>query len=221
MRAISRQGHDFFVCELPSTLDWDFWGLFENESWEKESFQYLDEVLSPGDLLFDVGAWVGPFTLWEASRGVRVVAFEPDSVAYKALMDSVQKSGLSNLVTAHKTALSDKTGETVLRIYEEGDSKSSLTKNFPIRKTIQCDTLENMIAVHGMPKAIKMDIEGGESLVLPRAGKLLRENNVTLLLSLHWGYYAEGTKDSLYAELEHWNMLDISDQDVYLCTAKP
>ena len=38
-----------------------------------------------GDIVIDVGAGIGEFTLWCADAGARVIAFEPDPLAFACL----------------------------------------------------------------------------------------------------------------------------------------
>ncbi len=38
-----------------------------------------------GDIVVDIGAGIGEFTLWCAEAGARVVAFEPDPLAFACL----------------------------------------------------------------------------------------------------------------------------------------
>jgi FkbM family methyltransferase len=46
-----------------------------------------------GDVVIDIGAGIGEFTLWCAERGARVVAFEPDPLAYACLDRNTRMHG--------------------------------------------------------------------------------------------------------------------------------
>ena len=45
---------------------------------EREFLERILRLLSPGDVLYDIGACVGMLSLHAAAMGVHVIAFEPD-----------------------------------------------------------------------------------------------------------------------------------------------
>src|SRR4029079_10392991 len=64
-------------------------------------------VLRPGDLLLDVGANLGSYTvLAGAGVGCRVVALEPSSDTYKRLVANVRSNRIADRVTALRIAAS-------------------------------------------------------------------------------------------------------------------
>lgn len=72
-----------------------------------------------GEVLADVGANVGMYSIWAArSRGVRVVAFEPESQNYALLNRNIVLNGLGGQVTAFCLALSDAAGLSQLHLSE-------------------------------------------------------------------------------------------------------
>ena len=65
----------------------------------------------PGDVLLDVGANVGMYSIWAAAtRGTRVFAFEPESQNYALLNKNIYFNQLVADVTAYGIALSDEIG---------------------------------------------------------------------------------------------------------------
>ena len=78
--------------------------------------------VAPGDVFFDLGAYVGPFTLL-AARLVgpegRVVAFEPDPRARAVLERNLAANGVAN-VTVVPCAVGDRHGK--VRFVAGGDS---------------------------------------------------------------------------------------------------
>ena len=64
------------------------------------------------DVLIDVGANVGMYTLWAAVKfGVQVFAFEPESQNYALLCKNIVFNGMQDLVTAYCLAISDDGGD--------------------------------------------------------------------------------------------------------------
>src|SRR5262245_39234556 len=63
------------------------------------------------EVLVDVGANVGVYTIWAAkTRGVRVFAFEPEAQNYALLNRNIALNGLGPRVTAYCLALSNEAG---------------------------------------------------------------------------------------------------------------
>lgn len=220
---INRQSVVFEVADHQQTSSWGFWKRFADGSWEPETLAAMDEILKPGDLLFDIGAWVGPITIWEAKRGIRVLALEPDPGAFGVLMVNIVMNNLRAMATPLRVAVASQSGP--IKLYsDKGWSGSSITH--AIENALDADgvMLETLISKYGVPDLIKMDIEGGESLVLPSSGHQLRGLGVPLLLSLHPHWYAEGSGDAMAEELSEWNIIPIgrnSASDTILCRPRP
>jgi FkbM family methyltransferase len=144
---------------------------------------FLSKIISR-DVVFDIGASVGLFSIHAASildQG-RVIAFEPDGETLERLKHNVKLNiGLSN-VGYISWAVSNIQSEATL--YTDGASgcAPSLKKqpgrtNAPKGKIrIQTNTLDHAIA-NGelpLPTVLKIDIEGAEILCLKGAQRLLK-----------------------------------------------
>src|SRR6516165_6318678 len=85
------------------------------EDYEPRVFDYLKKRIQPGDVVFDVGAHVGLFTVllarWVGPSG-HVFAFEPTPVTRAALTDHLNLNGVANRVTVCPLAVSDKEGKS-------------------------------------------------------------------------------------------------------------
>ena len=122
----------------------------------------LSRALRPGDVFFDLGAYVGPFTLL-ASRLVgptgRVVAFEPDPGTRALLERNLAANAVTN-VTVVPCAVGDHAG--TVRFVASGDSvgRVGAAGDLEVRQV----TLDGYCAEHGLqPTVMKVDIEGGEA----------------------------------------------------------
>jgi FkbM family methyltransferase len=71
---------------------------------------YLQEgiSISPGDVVIDVGANIGVFTLYAAERGAHVYSYEPVAPTYAVLTQNVESHGLLDKVRTHNVGLSDR-----------------------------------------------------------------------------------------------------------------
>lgn len=226
-RSITLRGRSFVVLDTEGTHpddSWDFWGHFASGQWEHTTISTADRLLQAGDRMFDIGAWVGPLTLWEASRGVKVVAVEPDPQAFVLLQEHVTINGYTDLVTpvfkAVNNGISDK---AILHMQGMGgNAYSSLTRTEfapGVSKGaifVPATTIEELCEEYGYPKVVKIDIEGGESLVFPQAGPFLRQHRIDVLLALHYQWYAPDTQAAMAAELAQWQVHDLFNDMFWL-----
>lgn len=80
---------------------------------EPETIEWLDG-LGADDVLWDIGANIGLFSLYAAAeRTCRVLAFEPSAANYMVLTRNVQINALDDRISAYAVALS---GETCLGV---------------------------------------------------------------------------------------------------------
>ena len=72
---------------------------------------------SENDILVDVGANVGMYSIWAAAtRGVKVFAFEPEAQNYALLNRNIQVNKLQNKITAFCAGLMDRRSLTALHM---------------------------------------------------------------------------------------------------------
>lgn len=133
--------------------------------WENVIIRELTRSLRPGDVFFDLGAFMGPFTLL-ASRIVgpqgRVVAFEPDPFARAVLERNVTANGAINVIVA-PYAVGDRDG--IVRFSASGDSVGHVSASGEVR--VRQVTLDTYCAEQGItPTIMKVDIEGAEAAAL-------------------------------------------------------
>ena len=152
-------------------------------------------VLSPGDIVIDVGAHWGYFTLLAATlcgeRG-RVFAFEPHPRNYELLTKNIRGNGLKNVVAVQK-AVANHTGTAKLfqARSTSGHSLCSIPLEWrsagdPAKEAMAVDTvaLDDYFAqISVEPRLIKMDIEGAEPLALAGMQRLIERNPLLVLIS--------------------------------------
>jgi FkbM family methyltransferase len=93
---------------------------------EAGSLQYLVSVLRPGDIVYDVGAHIGlytiPFAKVVGAQG-QVIAFEPATTNYEHLVHNLKLNDLVN-VRAFAKALGEQTNHAMLYHGEENTELS-------------------------------------------------------------------------------------------------
>lgn len=164
----------------PQQLHDFFWRhLHETGKWESNTRTLIDELLQPGDLFVDIGAWIGPVTLWALERGSRVIAIEPDPVALVELRRRVPSR-----VEIWEGAVAVQSGTASL-IADEGRFGMSGSRLAGVDGVkVRTWTLPEILAGR-RPKLVKIDIEGYEIELLPTIAPYLADLGASLQVALH------------------------------------
>jgi FkbM family methyltransferase len=131
---------------------------------------YRELKLVEGEVVVDVGAHIGSFTL-QAARIVgeegKVIAFEPHPQNFKVLKDNVALNGYSN-VTALQMALSKNQGSARLFLSSGSIAHSILFPRSMKTVQVQKSTLDAVMTTLEVERmdAVKIDAEGSEVDVL-------------------------------------------------------
>jgi FkbM family methyltransferase len=178
-----------------------FWDRVAAGGWEPQTFSVFRRFLDPGSSCIDIGAWVGPLTLYAAHLARRVHAIEPDPVAHAELAANVAANPtLRDRIALHNQCIAPKPGTVDLYaggMYHSeearfGDSMSGIwpTQSCGDQPSQRVDgvPLEDFMANQAITgcSLIKMDIEGGEYSLIPgRWRRLAAHAMPTLLVSFH------------------------------------
>jgi FkbM family methyltransferase len=156
-------------------------GLYEYE--KQELFRSL---VKPGDVVFDVGANVGYYTLLAATLAGpsgTVCSFEPSPRNAAILRQHVSFNRLVN-VEFHEAAVSDKDGEAFFDFGEMPEMGFLSDKGGCRVLTLCLDSLWRR-STGRLPNLIKIDVEGAEMQVLNGAIELISNARPELLVATH------------------------------------
>jgi FkbM family methyltransferase len=168
-------------------------GIFY-EAWETPELAFARAILRPGDIMFDIGANVGIFTL----VGARMVgpigqvhAFEPIPVNFDRLTENVQRNELVNVVL-NQAAAGPVDGVTQLGLEPdmERTSGKQMSGFFTVGSTRRQVTVPlvslDRYAASNLPdraiRFIKIDVEGYEPEVLRGMQSLLDAQKVDVMM---------------------------------------
>jgi FkbM family methyltransferase len=162
----------------------------ERNLWENDTFAVFDTFLDRAHSYIDIGAWVGPTTLYACQLARHCYAVEPDPVAFKMLRDNLALNpGLKDKLSLTNACIGSASGTVKLGSKTQfGDSRSSIEFGDSAGSlTVESLALDDFASKNNITDCnfIKMDIEGGEAEVLPAMKSYLEKNKPVLLLSLH------------------------------------
>lgn len=155
---------------------------------EPDTIEWI-RSFAPEDVLVDIGANVGMYSIWAAkTRGTRVYAFEPESQNFALLNKNIVANGLSGNVTAYCLALSDETGFALLHLSGFTPGASGHTygaeldhhlrpRSAPYAQGCSSTTLDRLVSdgTLPVPTHVKIDVDGLEHKVVAGCRATLRD----------------------------------------------
>lgn len=185
-------GKKLLFATPSSFTRWRVESIFTKEPW---TIEWLNELTSE-DLLLDVGANVGMYTIWAAAiRNCDVIALEPESMNYSILNKNIMQNKLDKLVKAYSIGLSNSNEFCMLNMQDlrAGGSNHSAGEalNFnlePMSINFQqgCVVfkLDDLIEKKNIPipSRIKIDVDGFEHKIIEGAKQTLQNTKVKSLL---------------------------------------
>ncbi|MFC7399648.1 FkbM family methyltransferase [Chelatococcus sp. GCM10030263] len=183
-----------------------FWQKADAGRWEPGTLAVMAAVLGPDTLFLDLGAWIGPTSLFAAACGARVIAVEADPAALTALRRNIAANPtLADRITVLERAVHAQAGTVSFGARRKpGDSMSSTLLAAEASVTWSAETvtpaeLAAMVKPRERP-VIKMDIEGGEYQLLPVLAPLVARPAAMVVVSFHPQIVSEARpQDSLAA----------------------
>lgn len=139
---------------------------------EADLYRVSDIAFGDGDVVIDIGAYVGLFSMFLAKKypGLVVYAFEPLSINYSNLLRGIEANGLRNIRSFRLAVTADGRdldmlysrgfmgGSTALGIQRENISSAHLVER------VSSTTLDQIFEKFGIErcKLLKIDCEGSE-----------------------------------------------------------
>jgi FkbM family methyltransferase len=146
--------------------------------YERAVQRFLQENVSPGDVVYDVGAHVGFFSVCAARLGATVYAFEPLAANAKRLERNAALNSLD--IHAVEAAAWNETGTVDLL---PGDSAKEFRT--VAGAGVPSIALDEFAEREQPPTLMKLDVEGVEANVLRGARGILAEARPTIVCELH------------------------------------
>lgn len=146
---------------------------------EPETLQWIDKWIKPKEILWDIGAHIGCYSIYAGlNRDIKVMAFEPSALNFSLLVEHIALNNMGDNVYPFCLALSDKTSINKLHMsaFETGQACNSIGssrsqfKNFKavFSQAIPAFSVDDFCKVFDqpIPNHIKIDVDGNEEAIL-------------------------------------------------------
>jgi FkbM family methyltransferase len=198
--AMSSHGYDEVIKEIQTARgDIRFYCLDTLPLWraetlltkEPETIEWIDSM-EEGDVLFDIGANVGIYTVYAAiNRKVKVCAFEPLAANYFLINKNIETNGLSDVARAYCLALNDIDIIGSFHVSDTGFGSALSSFNDPVdykgdhyvaqfEQAMLGMSLDSFIEKYqpDFPTHLKIDVDGIEDKIIDGAVKTLADPRI-------------------------------------------
>lgn len=170
------------------------------KSFEYSTLQLFTEIIKPGDVIIDVGANSGLYSILYSklvgNQG-KVHAFEPDKATFSLLTENIKLNNCNNVAT-HNFALSNKESRIEMVAYNPENLKLKDGDSFKYMQEVSGDTAkdtENLmhsckmddfkkLCIEDKIDFLKIDVEGAELLVLQGSVETILKYKPTIIFEL-------------------------------------
>ncbi|HLG14352.1 MAG TPA: FkbM family methyltransferase [Blastocatellia bacterium] len=185
-----RRGITVRLSGFPMRLD----PVFASFGWEQaeaRAYSAFAAAIRPGQVVFDVGAYIGTYTFVALARSApdgHVVAYEPQAAARAYLEKHLEWNRVADRVTVRPVSCAALTGANDFYCIPGVVESRSGFAPLPgfVAQQVVATRLDDEVRLLGVgPAVIKIDVEGAEWDVLKGAERTLLECRPVLFLSLH------------------------------------
>jgi FkbM family methyltransferase len=199
MISVKKNNINFNVVEQKSIdviTDWNFWGE-EYEKWEPETFKILDLFLSKEKDFLDIGAWVGPVSLYASFVARNVISVEPDTTAFSLFEQNVELNNIKNITPINKACSFREKLYMDAKVGWGSSMTTSMEKESSTTQEVDCISVDDLLKL-GSFSLIKIDIEGYEESIIPECIESIRD--IPLYLSFHLPFFKKENSVKKLAE---------------------
>jgi FkbM family methyltransferase len=197
--AIEQFRADSYTTKEPDTLDW------------------LDRNLQDTDVLIDVGANIGLYSLYAARLNphCRVYAFEPEAQNFARLCNNIALNALANVIPSN-VPLTDResfdflyVGEMqaggALHSFGQPSQFETQPRAISLKQGTMGMPLDDLVGKYNVPQPtlVKIDVDGFEEKVLAGAQHVLASRQLRSVL-IEWNYRDDNETALLEQGMRQW-----------------
>lgn len=169
---------DFVQTHLYWTAEYEPWDLLQLSQW-----------VSPGAVVFDVGANFGYYSISLATAlqgDGRVFAFEPSKTTFSRLRTNIALNHLESIISPIPCGLSDRPGLAYLA-QVEGNSGAAAVSAHATGDAIELDTLDHFCRGNKVDRVdvVKVDVEGNELRVIEGGKAMLAQHQPIIMIEFN------------------------------------
>ena len=202
--AIKKRNVEFLVEKNENQHFWSYY----YPTWEENSFNVYDSKLRPNGVMIDIGAWNGCTCLYAINFCKRVIAVEADKVAFQRLRQNVELNDANDRITIVNRAVSNKKhgvvkfgrnvfmkesslNDSTSQIHSEG-AKSDKSIEYNLLQTITpLQLIQQHVSQNEELCLVKVDIEGGEEMILNDLWQIKTTYNVPVYVAFHLNWWED------------------------------
>lgn len=202
--------------------------LFYYGAFEPKEGELVKSLLKPGDIMIDLGANIGYYTIFAANlvgTTGEIHAFEPIPSTFARLATNTQLNNLQN-VRLNQCAASDQHGTVDMYDFPGNSGSNSFGKHPEATTSFSVPTirLDDYVKEHGLKKItlIKMDIEGAEVLALRGMHDVIMEYRPQFLIEVNSHCLSQlgfSVNDLVHTIQDYgYSIIDIKTQQPFVCS---
>jgi len=209
----TKSGIKFFL--RPKTLDFKAVKTMFTKHEYLRGFVPLEE----GDIVFDVGANIGAFSLLAAQKASKVFSFEPEPKNFEMFKRNIELNGFSNIIPLMK-AISYSNSFIDFYLYPQDifTGCHSLFKpqgGYSKRIQVETVTLKSILEQYKLPRIdfLKLDCEGAEYDILRSLDKKTASRIGKIVMETHKHRYTEKNIYDIPMHLENLGYEVMTEKD--------
>ena len=178
--------------------NFEMWRVGHYEHKEPDTLDWIDGHFNPGDVIFDIGANIGQYSLYAAKRldaRCRILAFEPEALNFAKLNRNIVLNDLVDVIVAYPIAISNRTAVDTFysKTFSAGASLHALGREITQgeiafkpqnRQGTVSSSLDELTERFSLPvpNHIKVDVDGIEDLIVEGAAGLFQKPELKTVL---------------------------------------
>ncbi len=178
--------------------NYEVWRAETFSTKEPDTLGWIDAHFRPGDVIYDIGANIGQYSLYAArklDRECRILAFEPESLNYAKLNRNIVLNELTETITAYCLAVTESRefGHFYVQRFAPGAALHSWGR--PVtqgerpfqpqnRQGMIGMSLDDLTIASGLPfpNHVKIDVDGIEEEIVRGASRTLADERLRTAL---------------------------------------
>lgn len=159
---------------------------------EKVTMHWLRSVIGEGDIIYDIGANVGAYSLYAGLKlqSGRIYSFEPAFFNFASLCENIKRNKLEQKILPFPIAIGSESGATrmFLRSTESGSALHGIGRSESEGKAFSAEFIQGVGTMSvdtfcetpdiEFPNHIKIDVDGGEFDVIRGMAQVIEDDRL-------------------------------------------